>query len=106
VRHGGSSIMISGRARSGWPVRPGSRSRRWPGIWASNEGTLGNWVNADRRHRGEGNGALGEDERAELARLRRPQQCAGARPGPGRSSSGLTALRGLHLDSACAPALL
>ena len=36
-----------------------------------NEGTLGNWVNADRRRRGEGNGALDEDERVELARLRR-----------------------------------
>jgi transposase len=33
--------------------------------------TLGNWVDADRRRRGEGDGALGEDERAELARLRR-----------------------------------
>jgi transposase len=28
-------------------------------------------VNADRRRRGEGDGALGEDERAELARLRK-----------------------------------
>ena len=36
-----------------------------------NPGTLVNWVNADRRRRGEGNGALGEDERAELARLRK-----------------------------------
>src|SRR6266699_53386 len=36
-----------------------------------NEGTLGNWVNLDRRRRGEGNGALGEDERVELARLRK-----------------------------------
>src|ERR1700757_1977337 len=36
-----------------------------------NSGTLGNWVDADRRRRGEGNGALGEDERAELARLRK-----------------------------------
>jgi transposase len=36
-----------------------------------NEGTLGNWVNLDRRRRGDGNGVLGEDERAELARLRR-----------------------------------
>ena len=36
-----------------------------------NEGTLGNWVNADKRRRGEGNGALSEEERAELARLRR-----------------------------------
>jgi transposase len=32
---------------------------------------LGNWVNAERRRRGEGNGGLGEDERAELVRLRR-----------------------------------
>ena len=43
-----------------------------------NEGTLGNWVNADRRHRGEGNGALDEDERAELARLRRVHWVAAA----------------------------
>jgi transposase len=36
-----------------------------------NEGTLGNWVNADRRSRGEGSGGLSESEREELARLRR-----------------------------------
>ncbi|MGB6457946.1 MAG: IS3 family transposase [Streptosporangiaceae bacterium] len=36
-----------------------------------NGGTLGNWVNADKRRRGESDGALGEDERAELAWLRR-----------------------------------
>ena len=36
-----------------------------------NEGTLGNWVNSDRRQRGDGNGALGEDEQAKPARLRR-----------------------------------
>jgi transposase len=36
-----------------------------------NEGTLGNWVNAGERRRGDGTGALDEDERAELARLRR-----------------------------------
>jgi transposase len=35
-----------------------------------NEGTLGNSVNADRRRRGDGM-ELGEDERAELARLRK-----------------------------------
>jgi transposase len=35
------------------------------------EATLGNWVNADRRRRGGGDGVLGEDERVELARLRR-----------------------------------
>jgi transposase len=35
-----------------------------------NEGTLGNWVAKDRQAR-DGNGRLGEDERAELARLRR-----------------------------------
>ena len=36
-----------------------------------NEGALGNWVNADKRRRGAGNGVLDEDERAELARLRK-----------------------------------
>ena len=36
-----------------------------------NAGTLGNWVNADKRRRGDGTGALDEDERVELARLRR-----------------------------------
>ncbi len=36
-----------------------------------NEGTLGNWVNADRRRREGGDGTLDDDERAELARLRR-----------------------------------
>src|ERR1700752_4032843 len=36
-----------------------------------NEGTLGNWVNADRRRRDGGDGQLSEDERAELVRLRR-----------------------------------
>ena len=34
------------------------------------EGTLGRWVNQDRRHR-EGDGALTESEREELNRLRR-----------------------------------
>jgi transposase-like protein len=32
-----------------------------------NEGTLGNWVNADKRRRGEGNGALGDSEATEAA---------------------------------------
>ena len=36
-----------------------------------NDGTLGNWVAAARRARDGGAGPLGEDERAELARLRR-----------------------------------
>jgi len=36
-----------------------------------NEGTSGNWVNADRRRRDGGDGQLGEDERAELVRLRK-----------------------------------
>ena len=33
-----------------------------------NAGTLGNWVNADARRRGDGSGVLAEDERAELVR--------------------------------------
>jgi transposase len=36
-----------------------------------NDGTLGNWVSMDRRRREGGDGGLSEDERAELARLRR-----------------------------------
>ena len=36
-----------------------------------NEGTLGNWCIKDRRQREGSGGALSEDERAELARLRR-----------------------------------
>ncbi len=36
-----------------------------------NAGTLGNWVNADKRRREDGSGALSGDERAELARLRK-----------------------------------
>ena len=36
-----------------------------------NEGTLGNWVNADNRRRGDGTGVLDEDERAGLARCAR-----------------------------------
>jgi len=47
--------------------RPIARVAKDLGI---NEGTLGNWVNADKRRRGDG-GELGEDERAELARLRK-----------------------------------
>jgi transposase len=48
--------------------RPVAQVARELGV---NEGTLGNWVNLDRRQRGDGSGALSEDERAELARLRR-----------------------------------
>jgi transposase len=36
-----------------------------------NDGTLGNWMNQDRRRRESDGGGLSEDERAELARLRR-----------------------------------
>src|SRR6266852_1585830 len=36
-----------------------------------NAGTLGNWVDAERRRRAGGDGQLGEGERAELARLRK-----------------------------------
>jgi transposase len=47
--------------------RPVAQVARDLGI---NEGTLGNWVDAGRRRRGDGT-ELGEHERAELARLRR-----------------------------------
>jgi transposase len=36
-----------------------------------NDGTLGNWVAKQRRAHQQGNGALTEDERAELNRLRK-----------------------------------
>jgi len=36
-----------------------------------NEGTLGNWCARDRRTHGAGDGAVSEDERAELERLRK-----------------------------------
>jgi transposase len=39
-----------------------------------NEGTLGNWVNTDRRRRDGGDRQLSEDERAELVRLPRLKQ--------------------------------
>jgi transposase len=35
------------------------------------EATLGSWVSADRRRREGGGGTVSEDERAELARLRK-----------------------------------
>ena len=48
--------------------KPIARVARDLGI---NEGTLGNWVNAHQRRRDGGDGVLGEDERAELVRLRK-----------------------------------
>ena len=48
--------------------RPIAQVARELGI---NDGTLGNWCALDRRARGVGQGALSEDERAELERLRR-----------------------------------
>lgn len=48
--------------------KPIARVARGLGI---NEGTLGNWVNMDRKRRDGGNGGLSVDERAELSRLRR-----------------------------------
>jgi transposase len=67
-----TAVHVPGNDTPQLPVTPHgpyrAPSRKDLGI---NEGTLGNWVNADRRRRGDGNGALGEDERVELARLRR-----------------------------------
>ena len=48
--------------------KPIARVARELGV---NEGTLGNWVARARRERGDDAGALGEDERAELQRLRK-----------------------------------
>ena len=48
--------------------KPIARVARDLGI---NEGTLGNWVNADQRRRDGGDGVSSEDERAELVRLRK-----------------------------------
>lgn len=48
--------------------KPIARVARELGI---HDGTLGNWVNAERRRRERGDGALSEDERAELVRLRK-----------------------------------
>ena len=48
--------------------RPIAQVARELGI---NEGTLGNWLAKDRATRDGGSGALTEDERAELVRLRR-----------------------------------
>ena len=83
---GGRGAAGPGDGQSGRAGDPG------PGI---NEGTLGNWVNADRRRRGEGDGALSEDERAELARLRSavwpfeyPMRWAGSRGRIHRSPEG------------------
>ena len=69
-----------------------------------NEGTLGNWVNADRRRRDGGAGALSEDERTELVRLRKenaelamegcPQAQCGPL-GPGRDGQQV-AVAGVH----------
>ena len=47
-----------------------------------NAGTLGNWVNADKRRRGDGTGALDEDERARGMEMTHRQ--AWAVPGDGR----------------------
>jgi transposase len=48
--------------------KPIARVARELGI---NEGTLGNWCAKDRRQRGDDDGVLSEDERAELTRLRK-----------------------------------
>lgn len=48
--------------------KPIARVARELGV---HDGTLGNWVNADRRRRERGGGTLSEDERTELVRLRR-----------------------------------
>jgi transposase len=48
--------------------RPIAQVARELGI---NEGTLGNWIDKDRKARGDDGGAVSETERQELVRLRR-----------------------------------
>jgi len=63
-RKGMSEVMQAGRTST--------VTRRESGLHLGiNEGTLGNWIARDRQARAGGNGALTEDERVELLRLRR-----------------------------------
>jgi transposase len=64
-------MRTSRRARSGLVRETGKPIAQVARDLGINEGTLGNWVSADKRRRGDGTGAVGEDERAELARLRK-----------------------------------
>ena len=45
-----------------------------------NEGTLGNWVNADKRRRGDGNGALSSQTRTPRQSRRQLPNTVGGRP--------------------------
>ena len=63
-------MRTSSGARCGWSWRRASRSRRWPGSWDV-QGTLEQLVAMERRRREGGKAVLSEDERAELARLRK-----------------------------------
>jgi len=47
-----------------------------------NEGTLGNWIARDRQARVSGDGALSEDERAELVRRARRPRAPATAPAP------------------------
>ncbi|NJC66640.1 transposase [Planosporangium flavigriseum] len=76
LKRDGGSIRSSARARCGSCARPASRSRRSRDL-GINDGTLANWVKKDREQRGEAAaGQLSEDERAELARLRRENRAS------------------------------
>src|SRR6201984_2969481 len=68
---------------TGKPIAQGAREL---GV---HQGTLGNWVNADRRRRDGGDGQLSEDERAELVRLRRENAELQMRGGGAQGREGL-----------------
>ena len=70
--------------------RPIAEVARAMGI---NEGAGGNGVNGDRRRRGDGNGALSEDERAGVARLRKENA---GQERVHQSHAGATCLAGAH----------
>lgn len=70
-RYVAGSILTSVLVRCGFVKesrKPIAQVARDLGI---NEGTLANWVARDRQRTGPPAGELGEDERAELARLRK-----------------------------------
>ena len=64
-------MRTSSRARCGWCGETGKPIAQVARELGINEGTLGNWCARERRGAVRADGALSEDERAELVRLRK-----------------------------------